>query len=179
MSNNYLSVLRKENKRLFVFILLFLAVSLITTVSRTEVTPFYTWAMYSETTRGSDTVIIYSLEYNKGDKYNIPQIWNHHRRIMFNYSIAFYDYCLQHNHADPASVNFRKLLLKANIRDDTLLYRLYSGPAALDQYPAWLKRYISANLGMPVDGIRVYKIWTRILPGGRVGEINRTLLLTQ
>jgi hypothetical protein len=173
---NYFADVYHRNFYLFLIIELFTISTLVISQGKAEITPFYIWQMYSTPMKNTDSTIIYQLEYNDKKKFNIPQIWNHHKRIMFNYTIYYYDHCIHNNFKDPASQKVSDFLTALNVDLSSYLDRVYVSERQIKDYPNWLKRYMQSLIKEEIHSIKVFKIWVAYQNDGRVKEYQRTVL---
>ena len=160
----FLKTVYNKDKKMFVILFAFIVFSLITTISGKEIPPFFVWKMFSYPEDLKPENEFYILEYNN-KPYNYPYVWDHHRRIMFVYSIPFYFECLKNNGYEETQIkilNFLKLHNKHfHINQDNIIFRKKN----TSEYTKWLKRYTENITGEKADTIAVYKITVDYLNG--------------
>jgi len=176
LQDTFLGQLRKGNKTILFFIYAVLAVTILTSAAGLQLTPFLVYGMYSTPEPARDTFVIYSLEYD-GKKYNAPEIWNYHKKAMFDFTIDHYFMLKEHDNKDPYEEKTRNILKKAGIQSDALLGKLYNSEGDITRYPSWLKTYMKANLGTDADTMNVFRIVTKYDNTGHVNICNKELIL--
>lgn len=166
MKDTYLARLKRQNRKLYRAILVFITVSIILVPTRYtpfiffEITPFYTWGMFSAALdpAAHQNYTFYVLQYD-GRTFNLPTA-NDHKKIFFGYTMPQYDRMVSNGHTDPANKNYAALVHQLHL-PEACVQRLGNDATVAAQYPAWLKRYMAQNLGQPIDTITVTKYWTR------------------
>src|SRR5690606_30625486 len=98
----------------------------------------------------------YLLNYNKNTTLNITDIWDHHRRIMFHYSIQNYDYCINNNGYDETQTKLINFLNGIEILKNHNDYPFRKQETA--DYPKWLLSYIQQMVKVNIDSIEVIKL---------------------
>lgn len=177
LNDTYLSVLKQKNKGLFYIILFYIIVSL-TFALRNEMTFFFRWSMYSKPHEPREVFPVAVLEYNNGKVFNDPFTWHDHKKMMFYYTILHYKETVDNNgrelNQDRAEQIAAHLLLPA------LPYsKLYTTPSELAAYPAWLMRYMQANMCQKIDSINVYWLLLQYKSSGRVEVVDKQLIFKQ
>jgi len=173
--SNFLRRVKADNPRLFWFFVTFIVLTLGTTALKIEFPPLYVYTMYSWPSKQKDVHTIYSIEYD-GRVFNEPELWNHHRRIMFNYSISYYDKCIQ---ADSSAVDALPFLSKMNAilgAEHSYIANVFTTKEDIRRYPQWLKHYMQSLIGQSIKRIKVYRIEAIYQEDGHVKEISKTLL---
>lgn len=166
MKNSYLARLKRQNRKLYGLIIAFVAGSVLLIQTRYtpfmffDLTPVYTWGMFSTALNPAEhrNYTFYVLKYD-GKTFNLPTC-NDHKKIFFTYTILHYDRIAGNGNTDPANEHYAALARKLHL-PDVLAARMGNSPEAARQYPAWLKRYMSQNLGQAIATIEVTKYWTR------------------
>lgn len=175
LKNSYLQQVKNRNKPLYIVICVFIVLTLFTNFTRNEITPFFTWSMYSVPMAQADTFPIYTLEYNNGQIYKAPHTWKDHNRMMFFYTIDHYKSIVDNGGKEQDEVKMAHTFEKVHA-DTTVLSKLYTTPSQLDEYPKWLKRYMQANTGIKMDSIKVYRKWIQFNSEGHAQEMSSDLL---
>jgi hypothetical protein len=115
--------------------------------------PFYAWGMFSGNTVLKKNPVFYVLRYD-GKVFNLP-VWQDHTRYFFEYTIKHYDRLAAHQYQDPApGIYTTKLGLPAYYAR-----RAGNTPEAVQQYPQWLKHYLSQNRNTNIQELEVCKYW--------------------
>ena len=86
LQNSFLIQAKARHKITYWLLCIALIITIITSAAGLQVTPFLVYGMYSTPEPVTDTFVTYSLEYD-GQVYNTPEIWNYHRKAMFNFTI--------------------------------------------------------------------------------------------
>jgi hypothetical protein len=173
--DTYLGILRRRNKPMFRAVAVFMSVTLLINATRNEITPFFVWAMYAGKSAEVDTFPVFVLQYNDGKVFHAPHTWKDHKRMMFFYTIDHYTLLRDNDYTDPDMQKAGSIMGKAGM-SGMPLGELYTDRAAMQQYPAWLMRYMQANLGEHIDSISVYRKWMRYGKDGRVTTARSELL---
>lgn len=171
----YLGILRERNRSLYVIVLTFMVVTMLVTVSRNEMTPIFVWSMYAGRSPVTDTFATFELQYNDHKVFHAPHTWKDHKRMMFFYSADQYAILHDNGMKDPDEEKVRRIAGKAHIPPPPL-HKLFPTRHDMDNYPAWLKRYMQANLGEKIDSLKVYRNWMSYDKDGRVLLRRRELL---
>jgi len=166
MKNTYLARLKRQNRKLYRFVVAFVIGSVLLIQTRYtpfmffDLTPVYTWGMFSTALNPAEHqhYTFYTLKYD-GQTFNLPT-YNDHKKIFFTYTILHYDRIAGNGYTDPANQNYAALARKLHL-PDRYAERMGNTADAVQQYPAWLKRYMSQNLGQAISTIEVTKYWTR------------------
>lgn len=165
MKNTYLGRLKRQSKGLYRLILAFIAGSLLLIQTKynppfmfAEMTPFFTWGMFSTdlVPEEHQHYTFYVLKYN-GQTFNLPT-YQDHRKIFFQYTIPQYDMLSAHQYQDPALDKYNALLARLKLSPAYAL-RIGNTTENIQQYPQWLKRYMSANTGTHIQHLEVLKYW--------------------
>ncbi len=172
----YLGILKGRSKRLYYAVVVFAVLTLLVNASRNEITPFFVWSMYASPARVTDTFPVYVLEYNDGKTFLAPHTWKDHKRMMFFYTIDQYCVLKDNGNKDPDEEHASHILARLHINNPTFLPSLYPSATDMQAYPAWLKRYMQANMGEHIDSIKVYRKWVQFGNDGKV-NVHRNELL--
>lgn len=160
MRNNYFKRLWQYNKLLCMIIIAFITLS--TLLSRSvhnpyatvPLTPFYTWEMFSAPYILSDATTAYELICDGETIY--PPAYLDHKKMFFTYTITKFDRYTQHNYTDDRHNNYKRKLSLLHL-DTAYATALSNSTENILKYPAWLKSYLSRNLGRELNNIKVYK----------------------
>jgi len=174
--NTYLSVLYEGNRTWFYLIVAFLILTFFTTVTKFQMTPFTRWDVYSAPIEKSSIYDFYSIEYNDGKRYNYPQPWNHHKKMMVYYTLNWYGIIKDNDFMDPERLRTELILDKLGMAHGNWLDKLYVNPEQMQDYPIWFKDYLSRNLNVKVDSVAVYKIQADFNENGQLLVKNKSLI---
>lgn len=155
----YLGALLRRDKKLFAVACLFIAGALVPQAVHFEITPFYDWKMYAFPVQPHREYDAYVLYYD-GKVFNMPHTWQDYRRMMITYTLPHYAVMKQTGDTLPFYTHTSYAFLAAfrwNRRDN----RLHTTPADLDQYPAWLGRYLAQQTGGPIGHFYVQRFGLR------------------
>ncbi len=172
--NTYLYLLWQKNRKLFYPVSICIGLTLLISMTKNEITPFYVWSMYSAKTLETDTFPIYALEYNKGTEFNEPHTWKDHKRMMFFYTIDYYT-GIKDNQVEADAVKMSNGFKKIHL-DPASLNHIYNSPQQIREYPFWLKQYMQSNMGIKMDSISVYRKWLKYSDSGKVYPVKSELL---
>jgi hypothetical protein len=174
--DSYLHIVWQKNIRLFYVIVVCIVLTIITNLSKNEITPFFTWSMYSAATPYTDTFEVYTLEYNNGQVYNEPHTWKDYKRMMFYYTIDQYEGIRDNGGVEADKIKAEKIMSRLHITAFPV-DRLYNSAADIANYPGWLRRYMQANTGIKMDSIKVYRKQVRFDNKGHVYPVKSELVL--
>lgn len=175
LKSSFLATLKSNHPKLFWIIIVFLGINLFFTLIQIEAPPFYVYSMYSTPMEIPATQTVYTIECD-GVVFNEPEIWNHHRRIQFNYSIAYYDQSLQ---ADSSAADGIKAVVKLEkmMGENKSYYeKVYTQTSDIVLYPRWLKKYMESLLGKQISQMQVFKIIVQYQSDGSVKELSKMML---
>lgn len=169
----YLKTLWKE-KRLYFWIVIILGLgNVLPAVSSIQLlTPFYVWGMYAVPEPPQDTISVFVLTCNSDSRsFNEPHTFLDFRRMMFTYSILYYNQLRSgtdtlHSTArlqSPLALTLFPPQYRNELRPNEDLFR---------QYPSWLKRYIAQATGEDIHQLSVYRLNTHFDPAGHVKVFN-------
>lgn len=174
--NTFLRQAKVRSKPIYFLLRCVLAITIVTSAAGLQITPFLVYGMYSSPEPVTDTFITYSLEYD-GKQYNTPEIWNYHKKAMFNFTIEHYLSCKENNNKDPYEEKTKNILKKAGIQSDALLGKLYNSAEEISRYPSWLSIYMKANLKTDARVMNVFRVVTRYDSTGNIKVENKELIL--
>ncbi|OJV51994.1 MAG: hypothetical protein BGO31_10025 [Bacteroidetes bacterium 43-16] len=160
MRNHYFKKLWRHNKVLCLVIIVFMTVSTLLSKSvhnpyaTVPLTPFYTWEMFSAPYIESDHTTAYELVCDGETLYQPAYL--DHKKMFYTYTITKFDRYAQHNYTDDRYENYKGKLQRLHI-DTAYAAVLSNAQEQILQYPAWLKSYLSRNLGRELKNIKVFK----------------------
>lgn len=160
MRNNYFKRLWQYNKLLSLVLCSFLIISTLLSkspynpYSAVIFSPFYTWEMFSTPYLQKNHTIAYELICD-GETIYLPAYLDH-KKMFYTYTIGKFDHYAQHDYTDDRYEQYKHKLARLHI--DTIYAQVLSNdPHNILKYPAWLKSYLSRNLGRALNNIKVYK----------------------
>ncbi|GEM_PF-695613 len=162
MRNHYFKRLWQHNKRLCWAIFLFFSLSTLLSLSKSvynpfftfPLSPFYTWDMFSVPYREDNHTIVYELVCD-GKSRHLPA-YSDHKQMFYTYTIGKFDHYAAAGYTDERYESYKNKLLLLHL--DTAYAKLLSNSREnILQYPAWLKSYLSRNLGREIKNLKVYK----------------------
>ena len=119
----YLKKLKKQNKILYYGLCIFIFFTFLANLFKLEIIPFFVFKMYSNTLPTTEEVSFYVLEYNNKE-FNIPEIWNHHKRMLFYYTIEHHQYIYRSNGYDRIQLKLIPYFSKIDFLKKTQFIRL-------------------------------------------------------
>jgi len=174
--NTFLRQAKARNKVIYFALCGALIMTIITSAAGLQITPFLVYGMYSRPEPLTDTFVTYSLEYD-GKPYNMPEIWNYHKKAMFNFTIEHYTACRENN-KDPYEDKTRNILTKVHLSSDALLHKLYNSGSEITAYPLWLKYYMSENTNTSIRHINIFRVVTEYDHTGSIKPRKKDLILS-
>lgn len=175
MSKHFLAIVRNDHPKLYRCLIALLLLIGGVTIVRIEAPPFYVWSMYAQPIPAKDTYDVYVLTYD-GEVFNEPAAWDHHRRIAFNYSIDFYDQCLQAGMKAADGIKLENFLAKITVKSRSYIDQVYINNKDIEQYPYWLKSYMSELIGKPIHTMTVYKYTIQYAEDGHPIILNKVIV---
>lgn len=167
-TNTYFGRLFKADKLLFSIIFLFFLFSILSNLIRLQTTPFFIWDMYSKEIPSQPYYSFLEIKYNDTSVINFRHTWNEPAKTMLYDPLKTY-FSIKANHSiSPEETYFREHWLKKHPAFANSLDGLYITRAELDEFPFWLKRYLSGKMGTPVGNISVI---ARKLQFGNDGDL--------
>jgi hypothetical protein len=170
----FLKETKSRSKSIYWILIIFILISLITNLSKIEITPFYVWRMYSEKEPRNDKNHFYQLSYNN-KIFNQSEAWNNGRKMMFSYTIHHYESCKENNGYDNIQIKAQSILQRLNINDVKLFSPFYI-KYNLKEYPQWLLRYIQQIIKEKINHMEVNKMTIRYDKNGNQVLINKKLI---
>ncbi len=166
----------KRSKWCFAVIVSFIVFIFFANLKRFNASPFSIWNVYSYPNK-KDSFSIYSLRYNHNKAYNLPELWNHHKRMMFYYTIEWYHRCAANNFQDPLKQSGYNFINKRGVKRGWLIKKIYNTSDEIRSYPVWLKKYMASNIDEKIDSISVYKMLVYYTNNGelKVAKTNKLL----
>lgn len=159
----FLKKVYSQDRKIFIILIVFILLSALTTILRREIPPFFTWYMYSYPQSVTSTNSFYTLEYDS-KTYNYPEIWDHHKRLFFVYTNAYYFECLSNNGYDDTQLKLISLLNKIDKNKSLGLNFIYEKKDT-NGYGLWLKRYTENLAQQKIDSINLYKVTVNYVDG--------------
>lgn len=162
MRNNYFRRLWHYNKLLYLVILLFIGFSTLLSLSKSvynpyftfPLSPFYTWDMFSAPYPEQDNTVAYELVCD-GETRHLPA-YSDHRQMFYTYTIGKFDHYAASGYTDGSYDSYKRKLMLLDL-DTVYAKDLSNSRENILRYPAWLKSYLSRNLGRELKSIQVYK----------------------
>ncbi|MBT0551688.1 hypothetical protein [Riemerella anatipestifer] len=140
----FLNIAHQKSKKMYYFFVGFIVLTLISHVFRTSSIPFFIYAMYSAPVPIQNDFSFFVIKKSDGKIFNHPEIWNHHKRIVFYYSSRTWEQLLGQD--KPRNCIPQKVYPSA---DKNYLNT---------HYPKWLFRYVQQVEGRKLDHITLYKV---------------------
>ena len=171
----FLKTVKASNPKLFVIFVVFIVINLGFNVVGIEADPFFVYNMYSAPSPHQEIGTVYVLECD-GVPFNEPQFWNHHRRMMFNYSIGYYDRSIQADSSAADGIKALQFLNKFAESGAEYYQKVYTQKEDFVRYPKWLKTYMQSLLHREIKHIKVYKVQVAFQADGRLKELSKSIL---
>jgi hypothetical protein len=129
--------------------------TLLANLLKLEIIPFFVFKMYSNILPRTEEVSFYVLEYNNKE-FNIPEIWNHHKRMLFYYTIEHHQYIYRNNGYDRFQLKLIPYLSKIEFFKKNSLYPFkYQNHK---NYAKWLKTYLEDLTQEKIRYLKIYKV---------------------
>ncbi|QEK51643.1 hypothetical protein FYC62_08205 [Pedobacter aquae] len=151
----FFNQLKKENKVLYYGILIFMFFTLLANSLRLEIVPFFVFKMYSYPLPTTKEVPFYVLEYNNKE-FNVPEIWNHHKRMLFYYSIEHQQDIQKNNGYDKFQTRLKSYFSNIAFLKEHSLYP-YQYQKHTD-YAQWLSSYLEEVTKEKIKYIKIFKV---------------------
>lgn len=158
LEHTYLGKLWRQKRRLFWLMIFMIAGHLSPIYLNFQfLTPFYLWSMYTMPMPAVDTFQAFTIRYNEGGIIARPHTYRDLGKMMWMYTLPKYNAYLKTGDTLPC-----------NTRSSNLLTGLLGGlphsqpihvtNANLQDYPAWLKRYLEQEKGVSIYKLEVLDI---------------------
>lgn len=162
MRNHYFKRLWRHNKRLYWVIFFFITLSTLLSLSKSvhnpyftfPLSPFYTWDMFSVPYLEEDHTTAYELVCD-GETRHLPA-YSDHKQMFYTYTIGKFDHYAAAGYTDGRYDHYKQKLMLLHL-DTAYAKALSNSRENILRYPAWLKAYLSRNLGRELKNIKVYK----------------------
>lgn len=175
MATNFLSQVKAISPRAYRWLWVLIILIGGVTIVRIESPPFYVWSMYAAPIAQQDTFEVFVCSYD-GKIFNEPRIWNHHRRILFNYSIEYYYQSKKHGMQAADGIKIRAAFGNKHPIIQQYLDQVYSSSATISEYPQWLKHYMSSLIGEAIHELIVYRYEVCYQADGSIEVIGREIV---
>lgn len=153
--NTYFSLLRQQHRFLYKLCCCLVLAYLILNIVRIELPPVFLSMMYSVPIQNNDTQYVYDFRYNDDMQWNAHSYIEHHKRIMFYYTIDFYNQSISSEEIQAADgIKFKE---KARNYPALTQYaeKVYAQKTDIESYPQWLKKYMESIIK---DSINSYVV---------------------
>lgn len=154
----------KRSRWMFVTICVLVVAHLVPVFLGFEITPFYDWSMYARPQQQLGNYQLAVLRYN-GKLYNPKHTWADHKHMLVTYTLGNYvrlatsGDTLPHDSHTARFVEQKRWDLKATIKNTS---------KGLENYPSWLAKYLSAQVGEPIGKLEIGLITVHYGHGNRV-----------
>ena len=177
LGRSWLGRVYRVDKPFFFIVALFFAATIGFNLLKLQTTPFFVWHMYSE--KMPETAIYPYLEitYNHGHVLNLRHTWNEPEKTYLYSPLALYVNDSAGASTDPFKNYLETVWLKKHPRFAGLTHGLTITQAGLDNYPAWLRSYLSTVTGTPIDEITVLQKRASFGPSGAPVEVTSDTVL--
>jgi hypothetical protein len=155
IARTYFWRLFKTDKLSFWVIFLFFFFTILSNLIRLQTTPFFIWGMYSEKIPPEKEYTMYEIYYNDGRLIKYDHTWNEPAKTMLNSPLKTYLNARANHSVSMEEIYFQSYWLKKHPAFTNMMESLYITRQELDEYPNWLKRYVSVQAGTPVGNVYV------------------------
>ncbi|MDB5226160.1 MAG: hypothetical protein JWN78_353 [Bacteroidota bacterium] len=173
--NWYLVRLFRQNKILFIFVLLFIFFQLYFNQKRIHSFPWFVWDMYSREESMPDTVTQTEvfIDGKRLDVTHIP-IWQE-ATILHTYKM--YNWQKMNGDNDPINDEVKKRTRYFPERVyHFVAYKINNHPEESQQYPAWLKNYLEKRLHQKINHVELKDVQYKY-EGGKFRQVNAWTVL--
>ena len=175
---SFIFELYKKAKLLFYGTIIYLVVCVITILQSFQITPFYNWSMYSKSSTQPKTFGITEI-YCDDVLLSQPHTFNDFSRLMINYTTREYLKLKDSSTVIPTYQRVSKTLTKFGLNGDHAAKQLTIKKTDIAAYPAWLKKYVKANLVQNFDSLKLYYVTVSYDDAMKMNVIDKQLVFTQ
>ena len=177
LGRSWLGRVYKVNKGLFWILTLFFAGTIVCNLLKIQITPFFVWGMYSRKVPEVPSYPYYEITYNNGKVINLRHTWNEPQKTYLYWPLTHYAADKGDPSSDYFTVYLEKTWLKKHPRFEWLTRGLTITRTDLDNYPGWLKTYLSTITGETITEVTAYKKLVRFDADGNAIEIASDTIL--
>lgn len=161
MRNWFLYRVYKLNKKLFVFLLFFLAGTFITNFSGWEATPFFVWGMYSKKEDSSNTRPVLKITINDSAVINYPANYSDANKFFLTSPLQLYILMKKNNVIDPTAVFLKNKMGKGYSKLENISTIILNGKKEYEDFLPWYKRYLEQTTGIRINSYTIELINAR------------------
>jgi hypothetical protein len=152
MEPAFLKKVYRYNKNLFVFFVLFSALTLLANLSGDEITPFFVWGMYSENEVPQEQYSIFKLTAND-DTIDYSTGYLPANRFFLLSPLSYFE--SSKNNEDPTRIFLEKKLKNSFSAIEPFANKVLNGEEEFQKFPAWYKRYLQQTTGENISNYKV------------------------
>jgi len=173
----YLGQLWRQRRRLFWLVLVLMAGHLLPVFLNFQfLTPFYFWGMYTMPATASETYPVFHIRCNEGKVIARAHTYRDLGRMMWIYTLPKYEAYLSTGDTLPVQT------VSARLFSSLLSGLPHSQPiqvthAQVQAYPAWLRRYLEQETGLPVYRLNVQQLSLKYGTDGRPYAVDSQILI--
>lgn len=177
--NSYIVRLYKANKFLFFSAMLFVLLNLaVNFFDKAELTPFFKWDLYANSTADQKQYSFLEIRYNDNKLLSFPHTWQEPEKLFFTNTMNLF-IAMKNNHdADLLKDYYRNNWLQRHKLFSNIFteQEILNDSTGIKQFPTWYKRYLSQHINQPVDSIKVFKKTVEYEDNGSAKEISSELI---
>jgi hypothetical protein len=177
VTHTYSGRLFKTDKALFAVLFLFFAFSVFSNLIRLQTTPFFIWDMYSQKISALTYYDLYEIRYNDNKLFKLLHTWNEPEKTMLNAPLKLYLNMRANHSVDPFETYLKTHWVQKHPAFTHRIDALCNKPDALDRFPDWYFRYLTAQVHEPVRQVYVIDKKLRFLENGDLEMISTDTVL--
>ena len=148
----FLKKVYRYNKKLFVFFVLFSALTLLANLSGDEITPFFVWGMYSENEVPQEQYSIFKISVNERPLDYTTGYLPANRFFLLS-PLSYFE--SSKNNEDPTRIFLEKKLENSFSTIEPFANKVLNGKEEFQKFPAWYKRYLQQTTGENISNYKV------------------------
>src|ERR1700712_3518610 len=155
MKNSFFYKLYLFDKKLFLFILIFSAFTILCNIKGEEVTPFFIWAMYSEKETAINKYDIFRITVNDTTVIDYTAGFTDNNRFFLTAPLKYFDRIKKNNFNDPSLSFIRQKLGQHYLAIEPLAKQVFDYKDSYEDFTEWYARYLQQSIKLTVNKLEV------------------------
>lgn len=155
MKNYFFYKLYRFDKKLFFFLAVFSALTVVCNIMGVEITPFFIWGMYSEKESTLNSYDTYKIQVNDSSVIDHTAGFTDNNRFFLYSPLSFYQKIQENRFIDPALSLLQKKTGADNATFRSLSTRITNGYQQQARFPGWFTRYLEQSASKKIHSLKV------------------------
>jgi hypothetical protein len=141
---SYFGKLIRKDRLLFVIVLLFISLSVLSNIIRLETSPFFVWNMYAERYYPRQDYDLVEVRYNDNMLLSLKHTWMSPQQMFLTEPLFNYLHSRKIGGEDPARDYLENHWAMKHPAFKSWVRQLYISPREYQAFPSWYKAYLSS-----------------------------------